>query len=708
MTNSLVSLPSNLLDRILSYDDTSYLSLPLWLVGNKALHALLSESVTYVELRNSAALEYLRLPKYLTNLRSLRHLLIDRTRNEDYHVLYDPFRTLEVISGLPVTMESLVLRFHHSKDIFFPALASTDLHLSIASKFPELRTLHVDLSQDWTLDEIRLLPRSLTDVHLRVVEGPDNILQCLDSLPPEIESFVMSSDSVDPFLRPNFYERLPPHTREFSVHSPGLYGETSINPLHLAAMPRSLTRMNLTSEAYFPLPGRACIDRILPKGHNITRSICVLMWDDACAAVAPPFILGLSLHSLPEKGAEKALESLPQGLEKLFFHGVQLKPKHLRALPRGLYRLACSLKGSSRIKKDAFPPQLKKLEIALPDPSPKMLSFLSVLPPLLYLNISAIIPMRFVSVLPRTLTSMEITFSDVDETIVFPPNLVYITTHSFNLTLYENSKGRATPELMKVEKKHKKKMSPPAKGDSPSDGCKALAIFPIWLLPRSTTYLWAENFHLPASRLPGLPPLLRTLKIDSIFLDSEFNPYNPAMISAARYFLKETGEHDSYDYVLDRSPEPQVTVFDLLPRSLTEFSSRVPSASPSAYSRLPQNLEILRLKSRDPGESADALFQIPMGRLKKLRFCAADLTDAHLEPIRHLQEIDLFHRNMKHSCTVEGLKKLRIHHPTQNFFLYRGDPTSMEAWSSFLNLALEAMQDPSGEALLTLLAKKGN
>ena len=65
MASSILALPPQIIGRILAFDDTSHMSLPLWLVGDHTLHRLLTQGVHFVELRNEKRFDVCFLPHFV-------------------------------------------------------------------------------------------------------------------------------------------------------------------------------------------------------------------------------------------------------------------------------------------------------------------------------------------------------------------------------------------------------------------------------------------------------------------------------------------------------------------------------------------------------------------------------------------------------------------------------------------------------------------
>lgn len=705
MPKFLVDLPPNLIDQILSYDDTSHLSLPLWLTGDKTLQTLLSDSVTHVELRSPGLFECARLPKYLTNLHSLRHLLIDRFYFSTYGLLYDPARTLEVIAGLPSTLESLRLRFCYSKDLFFPSssLAApraptaepTLTHISLRDKFPALTCLELDLYQVWTPPEVKALPRSLTELWVGLDPTPPVALNTMTCMPPEITSLVIYCTCAEAVISQTFFERLPPHTRKLLAFLPYRLDPNqprftnAIDDRFLSVIPRSITQVGFIYNTYFDLPkGRQGMDGIT------YIDLASFKWDFSAGPVAPPYLSEVGLCYLPKKDAIKLLTTFPENLTSLIVAMDPLKPKYIRALPRSLEKLNCYLKNTSRLKIGDFPPALKSFTIGYCHEDLKP-SFFSSLPLLTTLKMDSAISMKCLSFMPRTLTTLNVQINDLEENIEFPPALTHLRVRARGMAIWEKS------ELDKKRKKRLEKVPHwlvlPAK-----PGVRALKTFPLAALPRSLKHLDLPSDSIPASSLPHLPPRLTSLYFRHVVLDAQFNPKDPELILAARHFVKEARETEEYDYCPSGNPnEPHVSFFDLLPRTLTDFKTEVPTLPLTDYSRIPKGLTSLSLNGNT---HPDFILHMPtIPRLRYFSFGASGLENAHLALLEHIPILEPICKQT--NVTADAAFKVRSYTVLPSWFKFR-DQAEVDAWRILLDELYLAAQDPSGQSLLNILAEK--
>lgn len=187
MATSLVSLPPSILDAIFSYNGTSQGALHLWMSGSGALQSHLAAGITRIKLRNHHRHNANRWPSFLSFLRSLRELTIDR---DNLPILYNKQIRNEV-QKLPPTLRKLRLCISDSRRVLEPSLPSPleSLHRiqsnavnhepskhywTFATAFPNLESLELDSDDtDWTCHDFRLLPPTITHLALHPVLTSD-------------------------------------------------------------------------------------------------------------------------------------------------------------------------------------------------------------------------------------------------------------------------------------------------------------------------------------------------------------------------------------------------------------------------------------------------------------------------------------------------------------------------------------------------------
>lgn len=629
MASSLVGLGPELVAHILSFNDSSFLSRPLWITGNLSLQRVLEDGVTYIELRNAEEYIPLKLPKYLTRMRSLRHLIVDRACRYGEGKMHDHSRTLEVVKGLPEALESLVFRFQQSSDIFFPDDPSSTPHASVQSSFPSLQCLILDDAKVWSPAMVSQLPLSLTNLNIRLPPQDWQQVQALmQLLPASLARLALRCNSFDQLSPARLFPLFPSslvHLRiEFQegVEIDGFLGQFSIfTANHLSLLPRTLaTIVYLHGTLMVPATGH----NILNIEHQPTEYGFTADMTGNCANAVPPFIDTMYVRDLDLKKPENSLMHLPPHLSRLTMHRISpLKPKLLLLLPPRLTSFSCDELPLKGFKPKYWPPLLQKLEFRTLDKAENA----ALLPPLTDLHVRNVSNWQAITHLPRTLSTLRITLfgnAPADTVhIAWPPLLrklifygeIHRTT-TFGLGL-DPKKAKKCPEsILRDERQFK-----------PIEHC-ILTTLRVSLLPRSLTDLSLSSYRVPASELIWLPPCLTTLRLMFLFTDSNWDPYLPAAISRAQDLLRMAHENENYDFrLLDQ--QPQVTFFDLMPRTLRLLSYAGPEdLPPIAWSRLPRNLR--NLITPQATLHADCVLHFP----KNLRFLdtrTTHFTDEHLK-----------------------------------------------------------------------------
>lgn len=629
MASTIASLLPEIVDRILGYDDTSHLSLPLWLAGNRSLQDILEHGVSYIELRDSRQLSPSRLPKYLVRMRSLRHLIIDRSDVTRVHRIYDLERTLEVVRGLPQAMESIIFLFQDSPNIFFnPEDETAPPYVSLSAAFPTLRCLMLDPSTVWNSSMTTLLPPSLTDLQLRVQSHAEPLAKTMGAIPDGLQrlNLIMTSDIMTPaqtliplvprtLITLNLRVEQSPG-RSFFDSTQNVFGSKEL-PL----FPRTLAFITFRFGQYCqPLKGRAVLDIYIP--HEPPTAPFRVDWSPPCESLIPPFISAVELSAIGQDWKiPKALKSLPVHVESLGLR-LLLRPvdyKAVRALPRRLTFLQIVVELTSEIKPGDFPASIRTLGIGFN--KPLSYSSAALLPPVNDLNIYSFINYDSITYIPRTVTSLRILLQDSKGDAKWPPNLVSLTIRGGAITVFGEGK----------DPKKAKKVKPAQSRPLPSPGGCIIRTLPFAAFPQMTlTDMDLSTFAIPFTQLLHLPAYLRRLKLDYAVKDEEFDPFGKVALSRARELLKLEPEIDEYDF-LALSPEPQVTVFDLLPRSLVELTFVGFEDFPArAWSRLPPKLEILSIPKTSV-LPAEALMHMPKKHLKDLFVKVSNFGEEHLK-----------------------------------------------------------------------------
>lgn len=645
MASSWVSLPFELIDQILGYDDTSHVALSLWLVGNRALHTKLSASMTFMELRSARRLALCRLPHFLPNLRSLRHLIIDRQFFDEWFTLFDRSRTVSILRELPSAMESIIFRFFNSSLIFFPTVASDGTlppHISINSTFPQLKRLHLDHDNKWSVfhlqqlpptitdltvvlptsdkeakEVMRLLPAALVSLQLVVLEGLDTIP--IELLPPNLESLLLSG-----------------YARTISA----LGGHSTF-----AALPRSLVYLGLPLY-HRPARGRCAVDGNFMYRDSSLLPLSIKSWKPKFASALPPLIHRVAIAGFKHSTTPmQAFLTLPKDLQELVLaeNISPLGSALIQQLPRRLTTLSAPLMSSDEWSASAFPPTLTSLFIhgrSNFTSSPQ----LALLPSLIDLTAYSI-PVKDVVNMTSSLRALTFTPSSLDESSFFPPNLTCLNIYNTRLGHYaeldalEKVKDGimdGTNEKTKSEKENKsvnkiwpdwhQKFYP-----LPPPGCIVAETLRIAQLANCSLLrtLVLKSMLIPIGDLVHLPDRLTSLNLSFLVADPLFDPASDATLRRARHLLDIAPEREIYDFRV-LGEKQQVTIFDLLPRSVTLLwlggDLSVPTA---AWSRLPRRLSSLHLRPAE-ASSQDLLKEICLTRVQTLTLWLIDLDDAHV------------------------------------------------------------------------------
>lgn len=593
----ICQLPPQIVDQILGFDDTSHLSLTLWLVGNKRFNELLAQSVTYVELRNEKRLDFCVMPLYLSNLVSLRHLIVNRGMTclaprrapeaRFYHHLHDRKRSASVISSLPSTMETLILRFHRSNDIFF-LTGTENAGVSLKTTFPSLQRLHIDLNDLWSPSWLLELPLTITNLCI-TLSALGNATSTLKLLPGSLLHLgIHISD------RPNLVVQPQRHPfDDLIAHLPSrlesllIVCKANLPPPQAAALtqlPRSLFACNFQVLYKYPR-GKANIKNVLT---NDDQGICLdqNVTPEMIEAV-PPFVSSLvTVYYLPKLPVAPLFEKMSDHVASLSLAAnLTLDPKSVRALPRHLTYLRSAIQDLQDCKGADFPPNLQQLRvlclkgaIKLCHHFPSSLTTLVCLGPL---------KCKELAKLPRTITNLNIELADLpgeSQRLFLPDGLKsFVLRGGTNVlsTLSIIQNGKTKPFKAKD-----------ARTPMPTPNMAfASQTFQLAWLPRNLALLEIEGFHIPISALIYLPRHLTHLSIDMLFHDTLYDPSSEAALEKAKE-MHQGFEADSGLW----SENPQVTMLDWLPRSLRHLSIGGHMPVPTtAWSRLPPGIESLEL-----------------------------------------------------------------------------------------------------------------
>ena len=317
----------------------------------------ISIGVTTIKLVDHREVTSSRFPKFITELRSLRSLVIDR------RVLTMPWHRniSEHIQKLPSTLRKLKIRVENSCHITSPPAStnasnslSSDRHpttndlihpkWTFASAFPHLETLELHSSSGSWQPYLALLPQSITSLTIPPCEKViDETFSSL--LPPDLLTLKLSAvgNISFPTFTPSFWSHLPSQLASLSIYS---ITESTCT----AVLPRSLTQLN----GIFSYPNLDLAD--LPSGLTnlsrtlvtnmsaLTRSMFPNLREICIDSIDPQFLQSLppTVHTIDaDVISVSSVDQWPASLTKLSFRNA---PDHIYAalLPSKLVKLSLS------------------------------------------------------------------------------------------------------------------------------------------------------------------------------------------------------------------------------------------------------------------------------------------------------------------------------------------------------------------------------
>lgn len=388
---SLVELTPDVLGQILSFNGLAHVPLLFFCIGNRALRSKLCQGVTHLELTNRLCLSLVRLPLFLTELRSLRSLTIDRGGN----ALVDMPYTAWLINNLSPTLRVLRLRFENASKLLItealelapPAqlLAESESHGSHLPPSPrylerlvQLEVLELGNHSPISISDAERLPASLTELDFSMMAlDEEEWIRWAQLLPRSLNKLTIYES---PYA--SFYRLIPHISRVYARDCIDIQSEDLINGV--------------------------------PSSHaDFSRPVVWAQWTDQQALICPPNVTDLSVRNLGSLNFPPNLKSLKYSNSSI----MSLKPDDF---PRGLTSLISSLTYVHYTY--VFPRRLTHLFLAECDISHSSLSSLFPLT-LLSLQLRLVVPSA-VSHLPSKLTFLQMTVDGRLESIsAFPPAL---------------------------------------------------------------------------------------------------------------------------------------------------------------------------------------------------------------------------------------------------------------------------------------------
>jgi hypothetical protein len=303
MQSTLADLPPDLWHHILD-EEISYLVIPLWNIGNKRLQRQLAHGITSVSLMDSTIGSTSRFPRLLSQISSLRSLVIDRSLQS-----LGPAEILaQDLQTLTSRLEKLELRCAEAEECLLKPI-DFELH--------------------------------------RLLDGEDFFSGLsLDAVEPDSEQFQGNKD-------PNAlksHSSIEPLKGIHSPRGPRLWDIGAKFPC-LESLILADSAGHLTTEDFFDLPRTLKVFRVgsfftqtlgsatikgLPEGLLDFGLSSQLTISDEDVANLPPNLTRLSGSCCPIPNSLKALASLPRSLTYMQYIPSRASLEAIEALPRGL------------------------------------------------------------------------------------------------------------------------------------------------------------------------------------------------------------------------------------------------------------------------------------------------------------------------------------------------------------------------------------
>ena len=627
----LTKLPPDLLGDILCYYAVSQCVIKLYLTGNRDLKSKLMRGVRTVELKRREEMFHSKLPKFLTELRSLRILRIERTGE----YLCEPEEAAQVVKLLSPTLVELHLNFERAADIFvnpdYPSLPRDLFELDISDSdpsgqlphvlsiwnigkvFPRLELLHLGGKNSFAPEDLQFLPPTLTHLKMPLPRDVQDYSAFMKALP----SHVTQLSPIVALTKQSLLEAIPSHLTYLDVG----YFMDYTSPMsldHIKMLPSTLLTISGVHEVPFEVETASALSRQMVEFNaaawkgNIRKNV-----------EAPETIE--ILDALPPQLRQLRISSSP-----LFDH------QCIRRLPRHLKVLSCNLNWEN-LREEDWPETLTYLKLkkettplyplhSVAVPIPTHLSglphhFGMLLPPKIETLVLEGIDLFVdeLALLPATITSLNCMLAchpspahvDVAK-VSFPPHL-----HTAEL----NAKDWNLPLPLLTSGDH----------SSVSDRSYTLVDL-VQKLPISTRHLRLSGSAIGRRDIAVLPPLLDqlvcTLKCSSSFDNTEF-------LERMRYLVQlgvQYGCGTEAD-ILAASQRTTALPFDLIPRTLRNWTLALAipgTPNDLGWSRLPP---LFQLSVDTTSVVADDFFANGAPHLKNietLRLDAVGMRDEHM------------------------------------------------------------------------------
>ena len=617
----LTKLPPDLLGDILCYYAISQCVIKLYLTGNRDLKSKLARGVRTVELKRKDVMFHSKLPKFLTELRSLRILRVERMGE----YLCEPEEAAQVVKHLSPTLVELHLNFERAAEIFlnpdYPSLPRDLFELNISDSdpseqlprvlgiwnigkaFPRLEMLHIGGRISFASEDLQFLPPTLTHLKMPLPRDVQDYPAFMQALPSHVTHL-----SPTVAVKQSLLEALPSHLTSLDVDFFMDYG-IPMTLDHIKLLPSTLLTLSGPNEIQFDLATASALSRQLTdfdtswKGDNRTKASEII----------------------------EILDALPPQLQKLRVLSSPLFDHHcIRRLPRQLKLLHCNLNWEN-LREEDWPETLTWLKLKRDTTSRYAASF--VIP----MHLSAL-PHRFGTLLPPKIKTLWLEGIDlfVDELALLPATITYLTCtlacHP-SPSYVDLAKVSFPPHLHTVELTAKD-WNLPLDLLTTSDSMDRLytLVDLVQKLPISTRLLKLVGSGIERRDLAVLPPLLNelrcTLKADLPFDNTEF-------LERMRYLVQlgvQYGCGTEAD-ILAASQRTTALPFDLIPRTLLDWTlelARPGTPDSLGWSRLPP---LSRLSVDTTAVVADDFFENGAPHLKRIEILQLETTETRDEHI---------------------------------------------------------------------------
>lgn len=589
MGRTLTAVTPDLLDRILRFHGMSPYVLRLFLSGDVGLRRQISRGVTIIDLKGRCGETKNSFPKFVTSLQALREFSVEQSHSDNV----DSLDIASTISQLAPTLTKLVLQKGNYAEFLLPKLSSS--RRSLSDCFPNLELLSLDGKFKYSHELMAALPPTLTSLTARQIEIEDSQLIDFSQRLPRCLAY-LKLDSYFKEIPLDFWQHLPPALTTLN----GVW--TSTNPNHpdseiLPLLPRSLTDLSLNTLGVLSIKSLQGLPPSLTTFSTTTTENL-----DFLPSIFPSLqtlsILIYDAHIVP---------FLPPTLTKLVgkIISLQVAPSQW---PKNLTCIHAMIENEADSIVDSLPTWLQTLTLEL-----------------------TTLSMDTISRLPRSLTGLEVVFYDLNEDVVFPPQLT---------SLKLNPSAGCDPWLRVKEQEADAFSTTTMPLDTLYDYSglfytNVVACFPYHKLPSSLRVLSLPGI-IPASKLRFLPDRLEELSIVDIFQDGGFEA-DSKLQKHAMLDKFDVGREERISESTDFYELKQAEITALLPRTLKKLEINGGAEDlKRCWKLLPPHLETLRIAPgfhKKDKVSAEILFDLCLLKLQRLCIYTQSFGPEHLEAL---------------------------------------------------------------------------